>query len=185
MSKEKRKVCPRWKKYIKSKKGFSLLELIVAVIILCIVISATVTGLAMSYNSILVGAEKDNMSSIAQKNCDIIMAVIDSASQSNEADVFEGMTYKLKDTVNVNQYTEVLHGTDVYAEGIEPTDDISNVADKQKGKAYYNITKTKLKENVGSEEYSLYTINTYVFYADEKYVTCTGTVTKPIPELIP
>lgn len=59
-----------------SKKGFTLIELIVAVMILLVVISASVRGVSISYRSALLGAEKNDAQSLAQRNCDIIMSAI-------------------------------------------------------------------------------------------------------------
>ena len=44
--------------YFKSKKGFSLIELLCAVVIMAIVVSATATGLAVSFKSIMIGSAR-------------------------------------------------------------------------------------------------------------------------------
>lgn len=63
-------------KKLNNKKGLTLVELIVAVMILMIAVGASVGGLSMSYRSTMLGAEKDDAQSVAQRNCDIIMSCI-------------------------------------------------------------------------------------------------------------
>lgn len=53
-----------------------MVELIVAIMILLIAIGASVGGLTLSYRSTMMGAEKDDAQSLAQRNCDIIMSCI-------------------------------------------------------------------------------------------------------------
>lgn len=79
-----------------SKKGFTLVELIVAVMILLIVISASVRGVSISYRSALLGAEKNDAQSLAQRNCDIIMSAIVSNVENKsfaDLDTLDGMVY--------------------------------------------------------------------------------------------
>lgn len=59
-----------------SKKGMSLLELIVAIIIIMVVVGASVSGLSLSYKSVLLGAAQDDAQSVAQRDCAIIMNAI-------------------------------------------------------------------------------------------------------------
>ncbi|MEE0858591.1 MAG: prepilin-type N-terminal cleavage/methylation domain-containing protein [Acutalibacteraceae bacterium] len=74
------------KKGFNSKKGLTLIELIVAIMILMLVISASVSGLNLSYRSVLVGAQKDDSQSLAQRNCDILMSVISSYAETDDLD---------------------------------------------------------------------------------------------------
>ena len=64
---------PILKKHFKSKKGFSLLELICAIMIMAIAVSATATGLAISYESITKNSLMNKASAKAQMYCDIVM----------------------------------------------------------------------------------------------------------------
>ncbi|MEE0265242.1 MAG: type II secretion system protein [Acutalibacteraceae bacterium] len=68
-----------------SKKGITLVELIVAIMILLIVISATVRGLSVSYRSAMMGAMRNDAQSLAQRNCDIIMSSIVSLAEKGTA----------------------------------------------------------------------------------------------------
>lgn len=68
-----------------SKKGITLVELIVAIMILLIVISATVRGLSVSYRSAMMGAMRNDAQSLAQRNCDIIMSSIVSIAEKGTA----------------------------------------------------------------------------------------------------
>lgn len=63
-------------KKFNSKKGFTLVELIVGIMIMLVVVSASVRGVTISYRSAMLGAAKNDAQSIAQRNCDIIMTAI-------------------------------------------------------------------------------------------------------------
>ena len=56
----------KFKKYLKSKKGFSLLELVCAIMIMAIAVSATATGLNISNQSITKNRHMDKASAKAQ-----------------------------------------------------------------------------------------------------------------------
>lgn len=103
-----------------SKKGFSLVELILAVMILLIVISATVRGLSISYRSAMMGAVKNDAQSVAQRNCDIIMSSIVSIAENRKFTI--GTSLTLGDNfINRHPYCEI---TDNFNNDIERDTDI-------------------------------------------------------------
>lgn len=104
----------KFKKYLKNKKGFSLLELLCAVMIMAIAVSATATGLAISYQSITRNSLLNKASAKAQMYCDVIMTYVEK-TPSNDPDQYNAWdnvkyqiingdgsitNYKLDKTVN-------------------------------------------------------------------------------------
>ncbi len=193
-----KKMLSKKKRRINSKKGLSLLELIVAIIILLLVISATVSGLNLSYRSVLMGAEKDDAQSLAQRNCDIIMSAISKNAEngtlsgkingSGAATSFESSFFStLQSDMELNLYTTDLLGVKT---GYDPTlyTDIeqypaggSPTADPNKKKQYVKIEQEEreLTSTDGTTtKYDVYKITTYVYYGNENnmYITCEGEV---------
>lgn len=170
----KKKMPPKFN----NKKGVSLLELLVAVIILAIVVSATATGLAASYRSVQVGAEKDKDSSLTQKYCDIIMSSIQTKS---ETDLFNpaGSVGPLSltdaqrgfvenDTVStIKQYKSLTDIESAAAAGTIKKDDFCYVIDKKDKVSSPTVT-----------TYDVYTVHVYAYYTDTAYVEYSGKVKK-------
>lgn len=171
--------------YLKSKKGFSLVELLCAVVIMAIVVSCTATGLAVSYRSIILSSLKDQASAKAQEYCDVIMTTVQH-TPSNEPgtigaddsknNLFASSVVDIKHTLktNVQTYIDTTCGvsldqvTDSQAESrVWAEDDV-----------YYYI------KNIGQHgSYINYEIKVYVTYgsASGGHVTyCKGTVSKPV-----
>ncbi|HHZ06281.1 MAG TPA: type II secretion system protein [Clostridiales bacterium] len=174
-----------------SKKGFSLLELICAIIILALVISSTVAGLSISYRSILVGAEKDKASALAQKYCDIIMTYV-SETPSNEpgmgGDSTKNKLFKASSTHELEG--DIIDAIEVDTAGADaitqakPTD-IYDTRTRTADKVYFTIEKEgtkELNESPGSTTkiyYCTYKITVYIDYTNENTTYCTGSITKP------
>lgn len=168
-----------------SKKGLTLVELIVAIMILLIAIGASVGGLTLSYRSTMMGAEKDDAQSLAQRNCDIIMSCITTNIENGKTvdDLFidpEGNP-KFKNSYHhairndtsisafpssydVNQYDKINE--------IQNISELVGAADKKK--QYFMVDVETRKIDV--KEYLVYRITTYVYYSDTAYVSCEGEV---------
>lgn len=152
------------RKYI-NKSGISLLELIVAIIIIAIVVSGTVTGLAISYRSVLIGAEKDKSSSLSQKYCDVIMTAVQNNTDSDLFDPVSSITIKPTMLTNLIDDCEISTLTQITDEAA-----LSALSPKpKKGATYFSI------ENKAPK---IYRITTYVYYTDTAYITCGGNVRK-------
>lgn len=186
-----------------SKKGFTLLELIVAVMILLIVISASVRGISISYRSALLGAEKNDAQSLAQRNCDIIMSALTTHVENKkftDTSTLDGMV-----TINGNGfeppyrgwiYNDIKMVLDEGGYDTEQYKDIQQVlggdsdvkkrkendakADKaalQPVKKYQYFTLDCTERQIGSgPKHQVYKVTTYVYYTDNGFVTCEGEV---------
>lgn len=186
-----------------SKKGFTLVELIVAIMILLIVISATVRGLSISYRSAMMGAVKNDAQSVAQRNCDIIMTSIATIAEN------ETFTPGTAATLNgrfidrtsyceidsgynslVLQDTEMMflnggYDQDQYRE-LTPVNGTATEVETQKnydkstypGKKYqyYTISREDKALKTSGDTYQIYTVTTYVYYTEKAFVTCEGEV---------
>jgi len=170
------------KRRINNKRGLSLLELIIAVMLLMIVISMSLNALNISYRSVLIGAEKDNAQSIAQRDCDIVMAII--SRQAENGTLADNI-----DPVN-NYFTAAFFPTvqadtnlDVYAscydvsqyEALQQQSITS--ADPSKKKRLLELTKGSRK--IGTKVYTVYKVKVNVYYGtdnNEMYVSCEGEV---------
>ena len=192
--------------YFKSKKGFSLIELLCAVVIMAIVVSATASGLAVSYKSIVIGGEQDKASAKAQEYCDIIMTyiqytpandpetVIPHGVQGYSADynlLFDpgfdpGNNFKFNNDV-LNQ---IVSATKTQPDptkdtAIEQRSTERAAADRNDDKPYFIVTKNGKYTSSGIE-YISYQVTVYVDYGNGKYTTtCTGSVTKPQFHYVP
>lgn len=197
-----KKILSKKKRRINSKKGLTLLELIVAIIILLLVISATVSGLNLSYRSVLIGAEKDDAQSLAQRNCDIVMAIIskraengtlssilDASGSSFEATFFENY---VKEDMKLELHSTSLGVSTGYdpsqyefspgAPAIEQYSGGTLTADSNVKKQYIQL-ETEDRELLSADGtttkiYKVYKITIYVYYGyeDNMYVTCEGEV---------
>lgn len=188
-------------KKFNSKKGFTLIELIVAIMIMLIVVSASVRGITISYRSAMLGAAKNDAQSVAQRNCDIIMTTIVSNVEKQTFTAADIPTLGgLFHDHNCNRfsvsYEETLRDEDIalhlpaggynsakYAaiqsepDGVEKVKILqaSNYAsDSTKNYQYYTIKKTR--KTINGEDYLLFHITTYVFYTEKGFVTCEGEV---------
>lgn len=189
-----------------SKKGMTLVELIVAIMILLIVVSATVRGLTVSYRSAMMGAVKNDAQSVAQRNCDIIMSSIVSIAETGT--FTPGTVDTLGDNL-VNRYTHcdispnfdfnikkdsemsfeflgmnVAYEQDKYVE-IEPINgNQAVVAAQQSNDKDDPLKKGKRLQyytisrtnRTIGETYQVYKVTTYVYYTDNAFVTCEGEV---------
>ncbi|MEE1076130.1 MAG: type II secretion system protein [Acutalibacteraceae bacterium] len=192
-----------------SKKGFTLIELIVAIIILLTVISASVRGVSVSYRSVLLGAEKNDAQSLAQRNCDIIMSAIvtnvENRSFTN-VDTLDGMVKdesagfgfaddsptayveSIYNDTKIALDSDVGYDKDQYADlkqvrGGEDAVKNQKAFDENNAKAtgtpikkYQYFTIKRSEKTIGSSKYQVYNITTYVYYANNGYVTCEGEV---------
>lgn len=163
--------------YFKSKKGFSLLELLCAVVVIAIVVAGTASGLAVSHRSILIGAEKDKASARAQEYCDIIMTYVeytpdsDLFSNTGSCILESGIKTKIENDIKEgnSNVTEITQTT------VADAEDVSRA--KNNSVPYFVITKTGMSPTEDSELVS-YEITVYVDYANSATTYCTGTVAK-------
>ncbi len=189
-----------------SKKGFTLVELIVAVMILLIVVSASVRGLTLSYRSASMGALKNDAQSVAQRDCDLIMSAIaaiaeyeefdDLESQKtlngrfdNSAGVYCAIEDEFHNTIKEDakfNFTSAGYDNNRYAELQKVSNTGSSVSgvqatnysnDPNKQYHYYTITRKDGELIPGSSITSqVYKITTYVYYSEKGFVTCEGEV---------
>ena len=163
-----------------NKRGVSLLELIVAVMLLMIVISMSLNALNLSYRSVLMGAEKDDAQSIAQRDCDIIMAIISRQAEAGtladnmDADYFKDTFFP---TVQADTKLDVYASCyDVSLYDVLHQQDLST-CDATKKRRLLKISKNNRK--LGSKNYVVYRVEVDVYYGtdnDNMYVSCEGEV---------
>lgn len=187
--------------YFKSKKGFSLIELLCAVVIMAIVVSATATGLAVSFKSIMIGSAQDQASAKAQEYCDIIMTYVQNTPSHDptvgsyiagtESDPDKNLLFNLgvgmgdKCKFNNNVMAQIVLATKTddpaVCDPIVQLDDESAVNSRTKNdrEPYFVVKKNGEYDNNGVK-YVSYQITAYVDYGNGKYTTyCTGSVTRP------
>ena len=193
-------------KKFNSKKGFTLVELIVAVMILMIVISASVQGLNISYRSTLMGAAKNDAQSMAERNCDIIMSAIvttveNTPYSSSEVDDLKGLLNSTSPgpvglSASSGMLNDIGNDTYIYLSGgynsaqYAPIQQVVGNASAVESKRasetddkkfqYFTIDKSErdMTNAAGTvtKTYQIYRITTYVYYSDKGYVTCEGEV---------
>ena len=153
-----------------SKKGMTLLELILAIVIIVIVMMGTVSAFALSYKSILIGAEKDKMSAQAQTKSDIVASVM---KYKEQTDFWYNDQLKSNYIDNLKQDI----GTDAnsYVKNIS---DIGN-GTHAKGDIRYNVQiKTGVKPESGSTKTIDVAVATvYIYYTDKDFVKSESTAT--------
>lgn len=192
-------------KKFNSKKGFTLVELIVAVMILMIVISASVQGLNISYRSTLMGAAKNDAQSMAERNCDIIMSAIVTTVENttyshSEVDDLKGLLETpgpgpVGFSASSGMLNDIGNDTYIYLSGgynsaqYAPIQQVVGNASAVESKRasetddkkfqYFTIDKSErtMTSTAGARKtYQVYRITTYVYYSDKGYVTCEGEV---------
>lgn len=194
-------------KKFNSKKGFTLVELIVGIMILLVVVSASVRGITISYRSAMLGAAKNDAQSIAQRNCDIIMtAIVTNVEKTAFVDVsdFDGMftsadcdyfdvVYQSKfgdydmrmhlpdGGYDKDQYADAknIRGSSVEVEFQQKQDlaaAISSPSPDDDGKKYQYYTVEMVNKKIGTTDFKVFYVTTYVYYTDKGYVTCQGEV---------
>lgn len=192
-------------KKFNSKKGFTLVELIVGIMIMLIVVSASVKGISISYRSAMIGAAKNDAQSIAQRNCDIIMTSITTNVENTKYTPAKIHTFgemftdsncnKFKDDFrdslnnidmvisfpkggyNDEQYAPIKQVVGGEAAVTDQHDLVDIVADNSKKYQYYTIEKFSKETQIdGNTDYQSFHITTYVYYTDKGYVTCKGEV---------
>ena len=176
----------------KSKKGFSLIELLCAVVIIAIVVAGTASGLAVSHRSILIGAEKDKASARAQAYCDIIMTYVECTPSIDQSLAFDDTidhnknllfetpynNYMLKkDDIIKDQFVPDFKNIDSNITAIEQITkaNLATRTTKSNTIPYFIIEKEGTTGNLAS-----YRITVYVDYANSATTYCTGVVTKPL-----
>lgn len=154
---------------LKSKKGFSLLELLCAVLIIAIVVGATATGLAISYKSVTLGGIKDKANAKAQEYCDILMTYVENVSSIPSS---ASGYYSLVDADENNLENDIpaikcyTNKNNLDAK-IKKTDDV-----------YYTITSSGDINKADGTKLTSYEITVYVDYTSENTTYCKGTVTR-------
>lgn len=180
-------------KKINNKKGFSLLELLCAVMIMAIAVSATATGLAISYQSITKNTLMNKASAKAQMYCDVIMTYVEKtpSDDPNESwtsrDTSENKLFAMQPNTTYRLTNDVTNKikTDVAALDASMTDakqydssSINSRAFNASEVAYVIDREGSYTTNAGVEMAS-YKITVYVNYGTNGIVNCTGIVTKP------
>ena len=99
----------KFKKYLKSKKGFSLLELVCAIMIMAIAVSATATGLNISNQSITKNSLMDKASAKAQMYCDVIMTYVEKTPSNDPYDGWDSLTEAQRMLINFLQIHLIKH----------------------------------------------------------------------------
>lgn len=184
-------------KKFNSKKGFTLLELIVAIMILMIVISASVQGLNISYRSAMLGAAKNDAQSLAERNCDIIMSAIVTNVEkktftTGTLDTLDGMFVSgstefsaatmvdIVDDLGINLTTGGYNAAQ-YATIQQVAGNATAVKNKRGTETndnlkyqYFTIERSDVTLN--GKTYQKYRITTYVYYTTNSYITCEGEV---------
>ena len=179
-----------------SKKGFSLVELIVAIMILMITVGGCLSALNMSYRSVLMGAVKDDAQSLAQRDCDIIMSIISKQAENGTLDthIVETSFINFDDAFFANAVVpdtsisafSSSYDTAQYDDLKQHSGSVNSLTDfsTDKKSRFVKITKevTKMIDPTSPStaiECSVYKISVIVYYNTEKgaYVTCDGEVT--------
>lgn len=86
------------KKHFNNKKGFSLLELLCAIMIMAIAVSATATGLAVSYQSITKNSLMNQASAKAQMFCDLVMTYVEKTPSNDPSENWNYVGYTIPAT---------------------------------------------------------------------------------------
>lgn len=187
-----------------SKKGVSLVELIVAIMIIMIVVSASVSGLTISYRSVLMGAVKDDAHSVAKRDCDIVMNAIQTyASEGELSSVMshypksDGKVYcdfgisekiVLLDDLLIRIGDSSVAGGDTGYDSSQYTDLVPYVGSEdsldttgkfevnKNNKKYRSVIITKTEQIQGATTYDVYHVKTFVYYTETSKVTCEGDV---------
>lgn len=163
-----------------NKRGLSLVELIVAVMIIMITIAGSIHGLTISYRSVLMGAQKDDAQAVAQRDCDIIMSIISKQAESGNLDsVLNGDNFTDAFFTTVQDDTQLETSTmaydrdqyDVLLQG-EGTTGFST--DK---KSRFVHMEKKLR-TISGKQYDTYlvTVTTYYNTVRGAYITCSGEI---------
>ena len=84
------------KKHFNNKKGFSLLELLCAIMIMAIAVSATATGLAVSYQSITKNSLMNQASAKAQMFCDLVMTYVEKTPSNDPSEDWDCVNYTVQ-----------------------------------------------------------------------------------------
>ena len=187
--------------YFKSKKGFSLIELLCAVVIMAIVVSATATGLAVSYQSIMIGSAQDKASAKAQEYCDVIMTYIQYTPahdptvgvyvSGTESDPDKNILFNLgegadciistpdaSDPTRLDVLQQIKNATHPQMQQL--ADDYALSSHTKNDEIPYFIIKKNGEYDNGGIKFVSYQITAYVDYGKGKYTAyCTGSVTKP------
>lgn len=179
------------KKYFKSKKGFSLLELLCAVMIMAIAVSATAVGLNISNQSITKNSLMNKASAKAQMYCDIIMTYVEVTPSHDPSVSWNGWTedYKSKNKLFINgsnyefvddiktQISNDIKSLDTNITDVIQSTNISN-EDIDATKVKYVIEKEGSYTTSENIDMVSYKITVYVDYGTNGRTSCTGVVTK-------
>lgn len=188
----------KFKKYLKSKKGFSLFELICAIMIMAIAVSATATGLNISNQSITKNSLMDKASAKAQMYCDVIMTYVEKTPSNDpnhvENDGWDSLTdtkknaNKLFKTSSDQTYTftdDIQNNIDTDVKALD-----SNFSAKQctsadidnrpfnKNEVAYTIQKEGSYTNSRGISMVSYKVTVYIDYGTNGTTSCTGIITK-------
>ena len=183
------------KKYLKNKKGFSLLELLCAVMIMAIAVSATATGLAISYQSITRNSLLNQSSAKAQMYCDVIMTYVEKTPSIDPAfpqttlsdddkaknKLFAASSdYIFKDEIKDNIKVDVakLDSSMTEANQYSKTDIGSRAFNKSE--VAYVVESAGTYTTSANVDMKSYRITVYIDYGTNGTATCTGVVTKPM-----
>lgn len=158
----------KYMKIKRGKKGVTLLELLISVVIIVIVLMGTVSAFAASYNSVLIGAEKDKASATAQTVSDVIASVINGKQKSTF-----WVSNKLIDAYKDNFKTDLT---------LQETSYCTNAATMTtgthaKGDIRYTLIIKPIKPVDSVVEKDVVVVKTIVYYSPTKYVEAESTAT--------
>lgn len=194
----KKKNLKKFKKYLKSKKGFSLLELVCAIMIMAIAVSATATGLNISNQSITKNSLMDKASAKAQMYCDVIMTYVEKtpsndpingwgtldSTQQSANKLFAAppnLNYMFTDDIQDNINLDVSALDNTFSAKQYNKNNIGSRTFNKNEVAYviesagsYTYTDT----NNNDIDMVSYKITVYVDYGTNSTTTCSGIVTK-------
>ena len=173
----------KFKKYLKSKKGFSLLELVCAIMIMAIAVSATATGLNISNQSITKNSLMDKASAKAQMYCDVIMTYVEKTPSNDPYDGWDSLTDAQK---NANKLFETPpNQTYTFTSDIQNNIDtdvksLDNTFSAEQYTSAYIDNRDFNKNEVDSDGISMvsYKVTVYIDYGTNGTTSCTGIITK-------
>lgn len=184
----------KFKKDLKSKKGFSLLELVCAIMIMAIAVSATATGLNISNQSITKNSLMDKASAKAQMYCDVIMTYVEKTPSNDPYDGWDSLTdaqkgaNKLFETPPNQTYTftsDIQNNIDTDVKSLDNTFSAKQYTsanidkrDFNKNEVAYTIQKEGSYTNSDGISMVSYKITVYIDYGTNGTTSCTGIITK-------
>ena len=180
------------KRRINSKKGVSLVELIVAIMIIMLTITAATHGLNLSYKSVLLGAAKDDAQSLAQRDCDIIMSAISKSAENGtlsskltgtgaSTNFTTGFLAQIQNDTKLSHFDSIGYSYDSTQYLTITESNGVGAVDSDKKACYVDLTAETRDIVVAGTTTTcdVYKVTVYVYYGykDNMYLSCEGEVT--------